>query len=70
LEYVVRASEEDWDRYVAGDWQGLVRWLEENPDGPQRADVIEHLRQSQDEYLRYGREHFGWALYVLGTRNA
>ncbi len=70
LECVTHSSHDDWDRYVAGDWQGLVHWLAENPDHPERGEVIEHLRQSQEEYLRYGREYFGWALYVLGTRNA
>ena len=70
LEYVVRASQDDWDRYEAGNWQGLVRWLEENPDHPDRGEVSAHLRESQDEYLRYAREHLGWALYVLGEGNA
>ena len=29
LEYLVRASHDDWDRYEAGNWNGLVRWIEE-----------------------------------------
>jgi SAM-dependent methyltransferase len=70
LEFVVRSSQDDWDRYEAADWQGLVRWLEENPGHRDRGEVIEHLRQSQDEYLRYGREYFGWAIYVLGQAHA
>jgi SAM-dependent methyltransferase len=70
LEYVARSSQDDWDRYEAGNWQGLVRWLEENPQHPERDSVLGHLRDTQDEYLRYGREHFGWAMYVLGeSRN-
>jgi SAM-dependent methyltransferase len=68
LEYVVRASQDDWDRYEAGNWQGLVAWLEENQGHPERAAVLGHLRDSQDEYFRYGREHFGWAVYVLRPR--
>jgi len=65
LEYVVRASHDDWDRYEAGNWYGLIRWIEENPDHPERQDVIDHLHKTQDEYLRYGREYLGWAIYVL-----
>lgn len=65
LEYVVRASHDDWDRYEAGNWYGLIRWIEENPDHPERQDVIDHLHKVQDEYLRYGREYLGWAMYVL-----
>lgn len=66
LEYMVRASHEDWDRYEAGNWNGLVRWLEHNPTHPERQQVIDHLRSSQEEYLRYIRPYLGWAVYVLG----
>lgn len=65
VEYVVRASHDDWDWYESNNWRGLIRWIEENPDHPERREVIDHLHASQDEYLRYGREYFGWAQYVL-----
>lgn len=65
VQYVVRASHDDWDRYEAGNWDGLLRWIEENPTHPERQEVIEHLHESQDEYFTYGREYFGWALYLL-----
>jgi SAM-dependent methyltransferase len=65
LEYVVRASHEDWDRYEAGKWHGVVTWLDENPNHAQRQQVIDHLHSVQDEYLRYQREYLGWAMYVL-----
>ena len=65
LEYVIRASQDDWDRYEAGNWHGLVRWLEDHPEHPERQAVVEHLHKVQDDYLRYGREHLGWAMYVL-----
>jgi hypothetical protein len=44
---------------------GWRRWIDENPNHPERQQVIEHLHQSQDEYTRYAREYFGWAIYVL-----
>ena len=65
VEYVVRASHDDWDWYESNNWRGLIRWIEENPSHPERQEVIDHLHASQDEYLRYSREYFGWALYVL-----
>jgi cyclopropane fatty-acyl-phospholipid synthase-like methyltransferase len=65
FEYAVRASHDDWDRYEADNWRGLIHWIEENPDHPERQQVIDHLHESQDEYLRYGREYLGWAMYVL-----
>jgi SAM-dependent methyltransferase len=65
VEYVVRASADDWDRYEAGNWHGLLHWIEENPSHPERQQVIDHLHESQDEYFRYGREYFGWAIFLL-----
>jgi SAM-dependent methyltransferase len=68
FEYVVRASHDDWDRYEADNWHGLIRWIEENPDHPELEDVIKHLHKDQDEYLKFGREYLGWAMYVLAPR--
>jgi len=63
--FVVRSSQDEWDNYEAGNWRGLLDWLSENPDHPEREQVHKHLRESQDEYTRYGREYVGWAIYVL-----
>jgi hypothetical protein len=30
--------------------------------------VIAHLRRTQDDYLTYGREYLGWAMYALAPR--
>jgi SAM-dependent methyltransferase len=65
VEYVVRASHDDWDTYEAGNWYGLLRWIDENPAHPERQEVSDFLHDSQAEYFRYGREYFGWALYLL-----
>lgn len=65
LECIVRASQDDWDRYESDNWHGLIRWREENPSHPDRTAVTAHLQRTQDEYLRYGRECLGWAIYVL-----
>ena len=70
LEYVIRASQDDWDRYEAGNWHGLIRWLEDHPAHPDRDAVIEHLHKVQDQYLAYGREYLGWAMYVLAPSSA
>jgi len=65
IEYVVRASHDDWDRYYSDNWYGLIRWLEENPGHPEREEVMKHLHSEQDDYFRYIREYIGWAMYVL-----
>jgi len=65
FEYVLHSNHDEWDRYEADNWVGLLRWIEANPDHPERQDVIDHLRQSQVEYTRYGYKYFGWAIYIL-----
>jgi ubiquinone/menaquinone biosynthesis C-methylase UbiE len=65
FEYVLHSSHDEWDRYEADNWYGLIKWIEENPNHPERQEVIDHLHESQDEYTLYGRKYFGWALYVL-----
>ncbi len=68
VEYVVRASHDNWDTYEAGNWYGLLRWIEENPEHPERQEVIDFLHESQVEYFTYGREYFGWGVYLLTSR--
>ena len=65
FEYVLHSNHDEWDRYEADNWVGLLHWIETNPAHPERQQVIDHLHESQEEYVRYGRMYFGWALYVL-----
>lgn len=65
LEIIVRANLDDWDRYESDNWHGLIHWLEENPNHPEREQVYNFLRRQQDEYFAYGREHLGWAMMAL-----
>ncbi len=66
---MVRASHDEWDQYESECWQGLTQWLQANPEHPERNEVVEYLRNIQDEYFRYTREHLGWAAYVLGPES-
>lgn len=65
LECVIRASQDDWDRYYSDNWHGLIRWLEDNPTHPDRQQVLEHLHSDQEEYVRFMRKYMGWAMYAL-----
>ena len=65
FEYVLHSNHDEWDRYEADNWYGLLRWIEANPEHPERKQVVDHLHESQEEYVRYGRMYFGWAIYVL-----
>jgi SAM-dependent methyltransferase len=65
VEYILHSSVDDWDRYETANWHGLITWMKENPLDPDLAEVVQHLHESQEEYILYGREYFGWALYLL-----
>jgi SAM-dependent methyltransferase len=68
LESIFRSSRDDWDRYESSNWRGLIRWIEEHRGHPDRPAVMAHLRERQEEYITYGREHLGWAMYALAPR--
>lgn len=65
IEFIIPASQEDWDNYETGNWIGLLRWIESNPDHPERQEVIDFLHKSQDEYLTYQRRYLDWAIFIL-----
>jgi len=65
FEYVLHSSVDDWDRYEASNWRSFLAWLRENPEHPDRAQIEQALRDGQDEYVTFGREYLGWAMYVL-----
>jgi SAM-dependent methyltransferase len=65
LATVMHASRAEWDRYESDNWLGFLKWLQENPEHPDRQQVIDQLHEDQEGYLRFGRQYVGWALYVL-----
>jgi ubiquinone/menaquinone biosynthesis C-methylase UbiE len=65
LEYLIRSSRDDFDRYVSDSWYGLIRWLEENPNHSDYEQVFKFYRCDQDDYLRFQSQCMGWAMYCL-----
>ena len=65
LEYIIRSSQDDWDRYISDSWYGLLRWLEENPTHPDHEQVFNYFRTDQDDYLQYQHQYMGWAMHCL-----
>jgi len=65
MEYVVRSSQDDWDRYYSDMWHSMIRWLKENPGHADYQQVRDFLRTDQDDYFRFYRPYMGWAMYIL-----
>lgn len=65
LYYLIRSSDDDWAHYEADNWRGLIEWLADHPDHSERQEIVDWLRKVQDDYFRYGRDHCGFAIYIL-----
>lgn len=61
---LVTASTDDWDHYSSLMWSAVSRWAAANPHHPDRAVVWQETRKSRAHYLRWEREHVGWAIWV------
>jgi SAM-dependent methyltransferase len=61
---MVVSSDDDWDRYETQHWSAVERWLAENADDADASDVRRRHEQAKRNYLRYGRELLGWAIFV------
>ena len=60
----IASSEDDWDRYETLHWQAVERWLAENPDDPEAADIRVRHERHKLVYLRHRRGVLGWAIFV------
>jgi SAM-dependent methyltransferase len=60
----IASSEDDWDRYETLHWQAVEDWLAANPDDADAAEIRARHEQYKRNYLRYQREHLGWAIFV------
>jgi predicted O-methyltransferase YrrM len=61
---VIASSEDDWDRYETLHWQAVERWLDANPDHPDAPEIRSRHERAKRNYLRYQRDHLGWAIFV------
>jgi len=61
---LIASSEDDWDTYESLHWRALEGWLAENPDDPDAVSIRARHEAQRDEYLRYERALFGWAIFA------
>lgn len=62
---MVLADGDSWDRYAAGQWWTVERWLRANPDHPDAPGMREFLDTGRRSHLAYGRRYLGWGVFVL-----
>lgn len=64
LEEIVAAGARGWERYEAEQWRTVARWLEANPDDPEREAMRRFRDENRRNYLAWGRRYLGWAVFV------
>jgi hypothetical protein len=57
---------DEWDRYETLQWRAAARFAAANPGDPDVPELLRRVEKSRFEYLTWGRETLGWALYLFG----
>jgi SAM-dependent methyltransferase len=65
LLYTMVSNQDDWDRYEGLQWRAAADYARKNPDDPDLPDVLSRVANGRDIYLRWGRDDFGWAIYLF-----
>ena len=60
------SNQDEWDRYETLRWRAAARYAAGHPDDPDLPDVLERVAHARHEYLTWGRDTLGWALYLFG----
>lgn len=61
---LIAGSQDDWDCYASGSWRTAHAWAKENPEHPDRDEVLSTVATAQADYLRYGRQYISWGIFV------
>ncbi len=66
------STPEEWDRYETLQWRAAARYAAAHPDDPDLAELLARVARARHEYLVWGRDTLGWALYLFAvpTRTA
>ena len=62
---MVLSNTDNWDRYVAAQWNTVDEWLRQNPDDPDAGALDDWIRAGQRSYLSVDRRYLGWGVFVL-----
>lgn len=63
--YSIEGAIDDWDRYEWLRVQAAERYAHDHPEDPDGPEIQRICRLARDNYLRWGRDVLGWALYLF-----
>jgi hypothetical protein len=65
LLHTIVSSEDDWDRYEGYQWYAAEKYSRRSPEDPDTPELIARMRKFRDNYLQWGRNEIGWAIYMF-----
>lgn len=65
LVYTLVSNLDDWDRYEGLQWYAADKWARRNADDPDVQELLAKVHESKKEYLQWGRDTLGWAIYIF-----
>jgi len=65
LVYTLVSNQDDWDKYEGLQWYAANEWASKNPDDADVEELLKRVHENRENYLRWGRETFGWAIYMF-----
>lgn len=63
--YTIVATHDDWDRYEGLQFDAAERYAVAHPDDPDVPAILGGIRKRREEYLNWGRDSLGWAVYLF-----
>ena len=65
--YALVSNQDDWDRYEGLQTLAAETYALDTPDDPDIGELLRRRREANTEYLKWGRETLGWAIYLFAS---
>ena len=62
--YALDSSLEDWDKYEGLHWFAAREYAARHPEDPDLKEIVMRDSRDREDYLKYGRDSLGWAVYL------
>ncbi len=69
LLYTLVSNLDEWDEYEGLQWHAAENYALAHPDDPDVPELLGRVRAAKEEYLRWGRDTLGWAIYLFRKAN-
>ena len=63
--YTMVSNQDDWDRYETLQWYAAEMHARDNPDDPDVSEILTRVARGRTNYLHWGRDTVGWAMYLF-----